>query len=104
MRSKINNTFIDNAEDLDIVMAIYRLLEHNDNYFMSTEGLWGYYRDELNDDANKIDAADNNSQNNDQVITNKSVKYRARIIGSTPVDNNALDTKVVIPLIYLSSF
>ena len=28
--SKINNTFIDNAEDLDIVMAM--LLEYSDNY------------------------------------------------------------------------
>ena len=28
--SKINNTFIDNAEDLDIAMAM--LLEYSDNY------------------------------------------------------------------------
>ena len=28
--SKINNTFIDNAEDLDIVMTM--LLEYSDNY------------------------------------------------------------------------
>ena len=30
--SKINNTLIDNAEDLDIVMPIYNLLEHGKNY------------------------------------------------------------------------
>ena len=30
--SKINNTFIDNAEDLDIVMSIYILLEYIDNF------------------------------------------------------------------------
>ena len=30
--SKINNTFIDNAEDLDIVMPVYHLLEYSDNY------------------------------------------------------------------------
>ena len=30
--SKINNTFIDSAEDLDIVMAMYNLLECSDNY------------------------------------------------------------------------
>ena len=30
--SKISNTFIDNAEDLDIVMPVYNLLEYTDNY------------------------------------------------------------------------
>ena len=30
--SKINSTFIDNAEDLDIVMSIYNLLEYSQNY------------------------------------------------------------------------
>ena len=28
----INNTFVDNAEDLDIVMPMHNLLEYNDNY------------------------------------------------------------------------
>ena len=32
--SKIN-TFMDNAEDLDIVMVMYNLLEHSDNYSMT---------------------------------------------------------------------
>ena len=30
--SKINNTFIDNAEDLDIATPMYNLLEYSDNY------------------------------------------------------------------------
>ena len=30
--SKINNTLVDNAEDLDIVMPMYNLLEYGDNY------------------------------------------------------------------------
>ena len=34
--SKINNTFIDNAKDLDIVMTMYNLLEYNDSYSMTT--------------------------------------------------------------------
>ena len=29
---KINNTLIDNSEDLDIVMPMYNLLEYNKNY------------------------------------------------------------------------
>ena len=30
--SKINNTLIDNAEDLDIVMPMYNLIEYSKNY------------------------------------------------------------------------
>ena len=30
--SKINNTLIDNAEDLDIVMLMYNLLKYSKNY------------------------------------------------------------------------
>ena len=33
--SKINNTFIDNAEDLDIVMPMYNPLQYSDNYSMT---------------------------------------------------------------------
>ena len=51
--SKINNTFIDSAEDLDIVMPMYNLLEYSDNYSMALRSLWNYYRDEINDDSNE---------------------------------------------------
>ena len=30
--SKINNTLIDNSEDLDLVMSMYNLLEYSKNY------------------------------------------------------------------------
>ena len=30
--SEINNTQIDNAEDIDVVMAVYNLVEYSDNY------------------------------------------------------------------------
>ena len=42
MISKINNTFIDNAEDLDIVIPMYNLLEYSDNYTMATGSLRNY--------------------------------------------------------------
>ena len=35
--SKINNTFIDNAEDLGIVMPMYNPLEYSDNYSMTQD-------------------------------------------------------------------
>ena len=34
--SKINNTFAENLEDLDIVMPMYNLLEYSDNYSMTS--------------------------------------------------------------------
>ena len=38
--SKINNTFIDKAEDLDAVMPMYNLLKYIDNYIMTSGSLW----------------------------------------------------------------
>ena len=39
--SKVNNTFVDNTEDLSIVMPIYNLLKYSDNYSMTYENiLW----------------------------------------------------------------
>ena len=46
--SKINNTLINNAEDLYIVMPKYNLNEYNKNYRKVTGNLWSYYRDEPN--------------------------------------------------------
>ena len=46
--SKINNTLTDNAEDLDIVMSIYNLIEYSKNYSKISGSLWNYYRDEPN--------------------------------------------------------
>ena len=36
MLTKINNTFTDNGEDLDI-MPIYNFLEYSNNYSMTSE-------------------------------------------------------------------
>ena len=52
--SKINNTFIDNAEDLDIVISMYDFLEYSDSYSMTSESLQNYFRDEVNDDENEM--------------------------------------------------
>ena len=48
---KINNTLIDNAEYLYIVMPVYNLNEYSKNYLKATRRLWNYYRDELNSGA-----------------------------------------------------
>ena len=38
--SKINNADIDNAEDLDIVMPMYNLLEYSNHYSKASASLW----------------------------------------------------------------
>ena len=40
--SKINNTFTGNAENVDIVMSLYNLLEYSDNYSMTSGNFWNY--------------------------------------------------------------
>ena len=49
--SKINDIKLDNAEDLDVVMPMYNLLEYSKNYRKTTGSLWNYYRDEPNSDT-----------------------------------------------------
>ena len=85
MHNKINNTFIDNAEDLDNVMPMYNLLEYSDNFSMASGSLQNYCRDEANDNVNEID--DNDNINNNKTTTSKSFKYKTKIIGSTSNDN-----------------
>ena len=45
--TKINNEFIEDADDLDIVMPMYNLLEYSKNYRRTIDSLYNYYRDEL---------------------------------------------------------
>ena len=47
--SKINGIKIDKAEGLDVVMAMYNLLEYSKNYKKTTGSLWNYYRDQPSD-------------------------------------------------------
>ena len=48
--SEKNNTQIDNAKDLDIVMTMYYLIEYSNNYSEISGSLWQYYKDDPNDD------------------------------------------------------
>ena len=54
--SKINGIKIDNAEELDVVMLMYNLLQYSKNYKKITSSLWNYCRDETSSgtDANNI--------------------------------------------------
>ena len=41
-KSEINNTEIDNAKTIDIVMTMYNLIEYSDNYSKTGGSLWKY--------------------------------------------------------------
>ena len=45
--SKINNTQIDDAEYIDIVMLMYNVIEYGDNYSKTSGSLWQYCKEIL---------------------------------------------------------
>ena len=44
--SEANNTQVDDAKDIDVVMPMYNIIEYSDNYSKTTGSLWSYYSDE----------------------------------------------------------
>ena len=107
--TRINGELIEDADDLDIVMSMYNLLEYSKNYRKTIGSLYNYYRDELSDDA------DDNNFDNIKVVNSNTFKYKNKIIGSTyDVDagaqgydvykNGTQEVGLVIPLKYLANF
>ena len=95
--SKTSNTLLDDAEDLDIVMPMYNLLEYSKNYRKATGSLWNYYRDETNSRAE--------GNINYGIKYSKSFNYKTSIKGK--LENNNLEKEnieIVVPLKYLSNF
>ena len=75
--TRTNNGLIEDADDLDIVIPMYNLLEYSKNYRKTIGSLYNYYRDELNDDANLNNFANNN------VVSSNSFQNKNKIIGNT---------------------
>ena len=75
--TRINGELIEDADDLDIVMSMYNLLEHSKNYRKTIGSLYNYYRDELSNDA------DDNNFDNINVVNSNTFKYKNKIIGNT---------------------
>ena len=75
--TRINGELIEDADDLDIVMHMYNLLEYSKNYRKTIGSLYNYYRDELKDDN------DNDNFDNIKVVNSKVFKYKSKIIGNT---------------------
>ena len=107
--TRINGELIEDADDLDIVMSMYNLLEYSKNYRKTIGSLYNYYRDELSDDA------DDNNFDNIKVVNSNTFKYKNKIIGNRYNANAGADdydvnkngtqeVESAIPLKYLGSF
>ena len=82
---------------------MYSLLKYSDNYSMTSENLWNYYRDDLNDDVNENNSAGNDRINNNKTTTSKPFGYKTEITRKAAILDR-LNTGVVVPLKYLSNF
>ena len=97
--TKINNIKIDNAEDLDVVMPMYNLLEYSKNYKKTTGSLWNYYRDEPN-------SSTGNGNITHSILNSESFDYKSNFMENGVTHNNLTkdDIKIVVPLKHLSNF
>ena len=80
--SRINNTDIDNAHDIDIVMPMYNLIEYSDNYSKTSGSLWIYCKDDPNNN----------------LADSKSFKPKVKITRNTPAAGNTKNVEIIVPL------
>ena len=95
--SEINNTQVDNAKDIDIVMPMYNLIEYSDNYSKTYGSLWQYCKDiPAVDDDNAIV----NFINKNLTL---SFNFKAKMMGQTG-DDGTRNVEIMVPIKYLSNF
>ena len=92
-RTEINETFVDEADFINITMPMYNLIEYSDNYSDTSGSLWNFKRDEI---VNNADVTNDDNA--------PSFKYKASIIGNTEDNGRKNGVKIAVPLKYLSNF
>ena len=90
--TEINNKQVDDAQETDIIMPMYNLIEYSDAYSKTSGNLWQYYRDEP--------ALDVNGQMID-FPANKKIKQE---ITEQAGNGGTKDVEIMVPLKYLNSF
>ena len=88
---EINNKQVDNAKDIDVVMAMYNLIEYKRNYSKSSGSLWKYCRDEPTVINGNI------AEFNANHATTDSFKIKEKITGQTS-NNGTKDVELMVPL------
>ena len=76
------NTDIGNAQDINIVMQMYNLIEYSDNYSKTSGSLWQYYKDDPNDNIEQ----------------SGSFKSNKKITGKTSAAGNRKNVEIIVPL------
>ena len=96
--SKINNTQIDNAEYIDIVMPMYNLIEYSDNYSKTSGSLWQYCKEipVVNNAGNIVDLNGANATD--------SFNFKTKITGQTDNNGRIDNIEIMVPLKYLINF
>ena len=98
-RTEINETFVDDADFINIAMPMYNLIEYSDNYSDTSGRLWQLKRDEqpVNNNGGFINLTTEDSS---------SFKYKSNRIGNLVADgaNGKKGVKIALPLKYLSNF
>ena len=94
---KINNTQIDNAEYIVIVMPMYSLIEYSDNYSKISGSLWQYCKDipAVNNDGGIV--------NFNRANATDSFNFKTKITDQAN-NNGIINVEIMIPLKYLSIF
>ena len=94
---QINDVFVDEASHIYIAMTVYNLIEYSDNYCDTSGSLSQFKRDDV--PPNNADLS---------IDSSKSLKYKVALVRKTAdaANNNSFlkNTKIVIPLKYLSNF
>ena len=95
--SEINNTQIDNAKDIDIVMPMYNLIEYSDNYAKTTGSLWQYCKD--------LPAGNDNNEIIEFTGGNLTDSFNFKVKFTSQTGNNGTkNVEIMVPLKYLSNF
>ena len=94
--SEINNTQVDNAKDLNVVMLLYNLLEYSDYYSKTSWSLWQYYRDEpaLDNAGNIVNFPGNSFL----------FKFKIGVTWETPNVGSTKAVEIAVPLKYFRNF
>ena len=95
--SAINNTQVDSAKDIDIVMPMYNLIDYSDNYSKTSGSLRQYCKDiPVVDDNNAIVDFTNNN------LTD-SFNFKVKMTDQT-VNDGTKNVEIMVPIKYLSNF
>ena len=109
--TRINGELIEDADDLDIIMPMYNLLDHSKIYKKTIGSFYNYYKDELTND--NIPAG--NTFDNIRVVNSNTFKYKNKIIDNTYIvvvgaagydadKNGTQKVEIAILLKYLGNF